>query len=87
MYRAKLVPATELPCKWVVACECTGGVGARGEMQRQSEAPSGRGGGASMSCLDDACLLNIFRFLTPLPDLFAAAAVCKVRRPDTRKHM
>jgi hypothetical protein len=30
--------------------------------------------------VDDACLLNIFRFLTPLPDLFAAAAVCRVRR-------
>ena len=42
-----------------------------------------------MSCLDDACLLNIFRFLTPLPDLFAAAAVCKVRRPrsaNTRRN-
>ena len=48
-------------------------------MQRRGEARAGHG--ASLSCLDDACLLNIFRFLTPLPDLFAAAAVCKVRGP------
>jgi hypothetical protein len=33
-----------------------------------------------LSSVDDACLLNVFRQLAPLPDLFAAAAVCRVRR-------
>ena len=49
-------------------------------MQRRSAAPAASPrGGASLCCVDDACLLNIFRFLAPLPDLFAAAAVCRVR--------
>lgn len=29
--------------------------------------------------LDDACLLHIFSFLNPLPDLFNAARACTVR--------
>ncbi len=33
-----------------------------------------------LSMLDDACLVNVLRFLTPLPDLFNVAAVCRVRR-------
>lgn len=28
--------------------------------------------------IDDGCLLNIFKQLTPLPDLFQVAATCKV---------
>jgi len=46
-------------------------------MQRRGAAPARDG--ATLSCVDDACLLNIFRYLAPLPDLFAAAAVCRVR--------
>ena len=34
---------------------------------------------AGLAALDDAALLRVFSFLTPLPDLFACAAVCKVR--------
>lgn len=30
--------------------------------------------------LDDACILHIFSFLTPLPDLFNIAGCCRVRR-------
>lgn len=46
-------------------------------MQRRGAAPTRDG--ATLCCVDDACLLNIFRYLAPLPDLFAAAAVCRVR--------
>ena len=53
-------------------------------MRRRGDAPtSAPGGSATLGCLDDACLLNIFRFLSPLPDLFAAAAVCRVRPPES----
>jgi hypothetical protein len=50
-------------------------------MQRRAAAarPAPAAADATLCCLDDACLLNIFRQLTPLPDLFAASAVCKVR--------
>jgi hypothetical protein len=34
---------------------------------------------AGLTALDDAALLHVFSFLTPLPDLFACAAVCKAR--------
>jgi hypothetical protein len=35
-----------------------------------------------ISDLDDGCLLQVLKRLTPLPDLFSVAATCKVSVPQ-----
>jgi hypothetical protein len=51
-------------------------------MRRVSESGWPQGASApSLFSLDDGCLANIFSRLTPLPDLFNVATVCKVSAP------
>lgn len=47
--------------------------------QREGDSDDASCSRLPLLALDDGCLVNIFRFLTPLPDLFNAAAVCRVR--------